>query len=309
MISYETARKRVEHAKKHGLEETLRHFQITLETLKRYARITREDTAEPDQEPQLPKILVLDVETTPLLIYTWGIYKPRPNHYDIFQDWHLLSWAAKWLLDDQIFSDVLHPEEAKAHNDARICKSIWKLVNEADIIIAHNGKQFDMKRLNARFMLNGLKPPAPYLIIDTLIESRKIAGHSSHKLDFIGELIQGQGKLVNPRGLWKDCFWGDAEALKHMEKYNKEDVYLLEDVYLFIRPWIKNHPNVGVYMFADEPRCATCGGKSLYEEGSQASSVGMYRVYRCNECNSLSKERRTMLPLKNRRVLLSSATK
>jgi hypothetical protein len=205
-----------------------------------------------------------------------------------------------------MMSDVLTPDEAKAHNDARICKSIWELVDEADIIIAHNGVNFDMKKLNARFMLNGLKPPSPYRIIDTLQAIRQAAGHTSNRLDYLGEIIKGEGKLSNPKGLWKDCFWGDAQALLHMEKYNREDVYLLEDVYLFIRPWIKSHPNVGVYMFAGESRCATCGSKSLYEEGMQTTNVGMYRTFRCNECGALSKERKTMLPVKNRKVLLAS---
>jgi len=157
-------------------------------------------------------------------------------------------------------------------------------------------------------MLNGMKPPTPYRIIDTLTSVRSVGGFTSNKLDYLGKLVKGEGKLENPRGLWKDCFWGDPEALKHMEEYNKEDVFLLEDIYLFIRPWIKNHPNVGVYMFADEPRCAICGSSSLYEEGVKTTNVGMYRTWRCNDCGGLSKERRTSIPLKNRKVLLSSIT-
>jgi hypothetical protein len=307
MISNKSARERVEFAKKHGLEETLKHFQITLESLKRYARRARED--EPDQEPIMPKILLLDVETSLLLLYAFEIFKPRPRHTDIFQDWHMLSWAAKWLLDDQIYSDVLTPEEAKAHNDARICKSLWEYINDADVIIGHNARGFDVRKYNARFMLNGLKPPSPYTVIDTLVESRKMAMHTSHRLDHISKLFGGSGKLKNPEGLWRDCFWGKPEALIQMDKYNKEDVYALEDAYLFMRPWIKNHPNIGVWMFANEPRCATCGSKSLYEEGVTTTNVGMYRTFRCNDCKSISKERRTMIPAKNKKILLTSSNK
>jgi hypothetical protein len=305
MITKESAQERVEYAKREGLEKTLAHFKISLDSLERYARLLREDTGESLEEEYKAKILVLDIETSPILMYTWTLYKPRLNHYDIYQDWHMFSWAAKWLLDDEVYSDVLTPEEARDHNDARIAKSLWEKVNEADMIIAHNGKDFDVKKFNARFMLNGIKPPSPYRIIDTLFEIRKVAGHTSNKLDFLAKLMTGEGKLENPRGLWKDCFWGDPEALAHMEKYNREDVFKLEDVYLFIRPWIKGHPNVSLYSFADESRCITCGSKNLYEESIYTTNTGMYRVFRCNDCQALSRARKTMLPAKNNKVLLA----
>jgi len=307
MISNESAQERVEFAKKNGLEKALEHFQITLESLNRYNRLLRDGTGEP--EPEMPKILVLDVETSPILLFAWQLFKPRPNHTDIYQDWHLFSWAAKWLLDDQVFSDVLTSEEAKAHNDSRICKSLWEYINEADIIIAHNGKAFDVRKYNARFMLNGLKPPSPYTVIDTLLESRKMALHTTHRLDYLSKLFGGSGKTNTPKGLWRKCFAGDPESLLLMEEYNKGDIFILEEAYLFMRPWIKSHPNVGVYMFADEPRCAVCGGKSLHEDGEVASNIGLYRTFRCNDCNSFSKERKTLVPLKNRKVLLVSSTK
>jgi len=302
-ISEAKLREIIRYYDSHTEYETITAFGIKEDTFRRYLCKAKH------LELELPaRILVLDIETTPILLYAWTIHKPHPNHYDVFQDWHLLSWSAKWLLDEKIMSDVLSPEEAKAHNDARICESMWSLLDDADIIIAHNANRFDVGKMNTRFMLNGMKPPTPYRIIDTLTSVRSVGGFTSNKLDYLGKLVKGEGKLENPRGLWKDCFWGDPEALKHMEEYNKEDVFLLEDIYLFIRPWIKNHPNVGVYMFADEPRCAICGSSSLYEEGVKTTNVGMYRTWRCNDCGGLSKERRTSIPLKNRKVLLSSIT-
>lgn len=306
MISIEAARERVKYAKRYGVEQTLSHFNLTIYTLKRYERMVRQYERQYNNPDHPAKILVLDIETSPLLIYAWGIFKPRPTHNDIYQDWHLLSWAAKWLLDDQMYSDVLTSEEAKAHNDARICKSVWEKVDEADIIIAHNLDRFDGPKLNARFLLNGLKPPSPYRSLDTLKAARGAFAHTSNRLDYLEKLLGGEGKLENPKGLWKDCFQGVPEALLQMEKYNCEDVYLLEDVYLFIRPWIKSHPNVGVYMFANESRCAICGGDSLHEESVHTTNAGMYRVFRCNDCGGLSRERRTMLPLPSRKVLLAS---
>lgn len=302
MISKESARERVEFANTNGRKEALKHFQITLASLNRYARLIEEQ----NPEPKLPKILLLDVETSLIALFVFSLYKPHPTHNDILTDWHLLSWSAKWILDDKIMSDILTPEEATAHDDERICKSIWELVDEADIIIGHNSVRFDMKKLNARFMLNGMKPPSPYRNIDTLQSIRGAAAHTSNRLDYLGKMIRGEGKLENMKGLWHRCFHGDPESLLQMEAYNREDVVLLEDVYLFIRPWIKSHPNVGVYVLSDKPVCAICGSDSLHEDGIQTTNAGMYRTFRCNKCGSFSKERKTSLPIKNRKVLLAS---
>ena len=73
----------------------------------------------------------------------------------------MLSWSAKWQFEDEIMNDVVTPEEALNEDDERIAKSIWKLIDEADIVISHNGKNFDHKMLNMRWLINGIVPPTP----------------------------------------------------------------------------------------------------------------------------------------------------
>ena len=305
MISAQSAKEKVDYAEEHGVEEAISHFRINAKTLKRYIRFLN----GPHIDFGTPKILVFDIETAPMTVFVWGLYKQRINHENIITDWFKLSWSAKWLHEDDIMSNVLTSEEAKNNDDKRITKSLWKLLDECDIVIAHNAKSFDIRRVNSRFMLHGLKPPSPYNVIDTLKESQKIAAHASHRLDYLGQLVRRKGKMETDYGLWKRCYNGDPEALFYMEKYNKEDVLLLEEVYLFMRPWMKTHPNIALYMFANEPRCTKCGSKSLHEEGASPTATGLYRTYRCNDCGGFSKERKTMVPLKNNRVLLSGVTK
>ena len=115
-----------------------------------------------------PKILIFDIETSPMASYTWGRWKQNVSLDQTISEWFMLSWSAKWLNNPNMMSDALTPEEVSREDDARITRSIWHLLNEADIIIAHNGVKFDTPKLNSRFIINGLMPPTPYRQIDTL---------------------------------------------------------------------------------------------------------------------------------------------
>ena len=80
----------------------------------------------------LPKILLFDIETAPMEVYVWGLYKQFIPHTNIIKDskgeeksWYVLSWAAKWLYDENVVSDIVTPEETKTRNDKRVLQSIW----------------------------------------------------------------------------------------------------------------------------------------------------------------------------------------
>ena len=180
---------------------------------------------------KLPKILMLDIETTPIPVWAWSLGKQYVQTHSMMKDsngkiidWYVLSWSAKWLYDDEVLSDVLTSKEAIDRNDKRVLESAWKLLDEADIIIAHNGDKFDLRKIKARFLSNGIMPPMPYKTIDTLKVARKEFALTSNKQDYITRLLGVQKKLDTDFQLWVDCMNGDTEALKKMEEYNKHDV-------------------------------------------------------------------------------------
>jgi uncharacterized protein YprB with RNaseH-like and TPR domain len=148
------------------------------------------------------KVLILDIETAPISAYVWGIWQQNVGTHQIQSDWFCLTWAAKWLFEDKVYSGKLKPKEATNQNDKRIIEGIWALVNEADIVIAHNGQKFDMPRLNSRFILNGLQPPLPYQIIDTLLHIRRQFGFTSNKLDYVNKLLNLERKKETSFELW-----------------------------------------------------------------------------------------------------------
>lgn len=309
MISTQSAQQRINYAEKYGIEATLEYFNIALESLKRYQRALKDPI---EIKPLgLPNILLFDIETAPMEVYVWGLYKQRINHENVIQDWYVLSWAAKWLFSAETMSDVLTPEEAKNGDDKRICKSMWDLFESVDIVCAHNGRRFDIRRLKSRWILHGMKPPSPYQTIDTLLESRKMAAHSSHRLDYLGQIMHNKGKLETDYSLWKRCKHGDPDALFYMEKYNKEDVILLEEVYLSIRGWIKSHPNVGIYMETNESVCPNCGNTHLHEVGDYVTPAGAFRAFRCENptCGAIMRMRISQIPLAKRKNLMISTAR
>ena len=85
------------------------------------------------------KILLFDIETTPMQVFVWGLFGNKYiNHDNVIEDWNILSWSAKWLFDSHVMSDIQTPNEAKRRDDSRVCRGIHNLMDKADIIIAHN---------------------------------------------------------------------------------------------------------------------------------------------------------------------------
>ena len=232
-----------------------------------------------------PKILLFDVETSFYHFVGWGTYKQYIQHYQITEHQYIISWAAKWLYDDNVQSDVVTSEESKNRDDKRILKSIWKLLDEADIVIGHNGDRFDIRKLRWRFISEDMQPPSPFRIIDTLKIARREFFAPSYKQDFLTKYFQLQNKLETNFQLWQDCEAGDPEKLEEMVEYNRHDVMGLEQLYLKIRPYIHNHPNLGVLM--DKDVCPTCGADDIVETNSEyITSANRFLVYRCNSCKT-----------------------
>lgn len=285
-----------------GAGKLSKRFKTTRETIYTAKEIVRKDIKKH------AKILIFDIETTPLEAYVWQtqVWKARISDDNVISRWYMLTWSAKWLGDNKIMSMRVTGEEALREDDERIVAGIWGLLDEADIVIAHNGDAFDIPNLNTRFLVNGLSPTRPYRTIDTLKVAQRQFGFSHNSLNALGRVFELGEKLETGFDLWRRCKNGDDEALRRMEEYNRGDVELLENVYLKMRAWIKGHPNVGVYMESDDKVCAVCGSDDLVPDGYYTTNSGKYRAYRCNSCGcSHTRDRKNIYP-KDKRANLAS---
>jgi hypothetical protein len=235
-----------------------------------------------------PKILLVDIETAPMLAHVWGLWDQTIGLNQIKADWHILSWSAKWLDSPEIF----YKDQRKAKDiskDKSLLLPLWRLLNKADIIVTQNGKSFDEKKLNARFIQNGMKPPSSFKHIDTKLIAKKRFAFTSNKLEYLAKALGAKTKKMKSKkfqgfDLWSECLKGNLAAWKEMERYNKADVLALESVYLKLRPWDQS-VNFEVYADKGVMTC-NCGSTDFHKNGKAYSALGIYSRYRCRKCGA-----------------------
>lgn len=253
------------------------------------------------------KILLFDLETSPMISYHFGKWGVNINDDDIIQDWKILCFSAKWLFEDKMLSFKMTKKELKTFDDSRLAKELWKLLDEADIVIAHNANKFDIKRSNTKFLENRLNLPSSYQVIDTLLHARKKFAITSNRIDYIGQYLNVGRKIETPKGMWREVMKGNYKMLKTMSEYCDGDIRLLEDVYLEMRPYIVPHPNVSLYITENVKACTCCGSKNLENTGkSYSTTVNTFDLYRCVDCGSLMRDRVSNMTLGQRKKILSS---
>ena len=247
----------------------------------------------PTTKTNKAKILLYDIETAPNLVYTWGVYEQ--NALEVVRPWYILCFAYKWLDEPTTkvvaLTDFEKEYKKDPENDYKVVEALHDLFNEADIIIAHNGNNFDQKKVSARFLVHGFDPPVNYRQIDTLKEARKHFKFDSNRLNDLGAIL-GVGEKVSTGGfqLWKDCMAGDTAAWNKMKKYNKQDVVLLEQIYKTLRPWIANHPNVATLNLLMDG-CPKCGSQNMQKRGIRHNKTTSYQTYQCQSCRGYSRDR------------------
>jgi hypothetical protein len=258
-----------------------------------------------------PRILTLDIESSPLESWTWGIWDQNVGLEQIKTEWTILSYAAKWLGQKKmIYEDTGGRGKHKVRDDKPLMKGIKALLDEADIVIAQNGRRFDVRKINARLIMHGYGPPSPYRVIDTMIVAKKYFAFTSQKLAWTSKYLATEQKDDHKKfpgfKLWVACLEDNPAAWAEMKKYNKQDVKSTEEVYLTMRPWINDHPNLGVFAFSEAPVCPKCGSPELTRNGGRRSvkQQGMYQRYQCKKCGGFCRSKQTLLPLEKRRSLM-----
>jgi hypothetical protein len=240
----------------------------------------------------MAKILLVDIETAPNIAYVWGAWKQNVGQKQWLNKSHIMSFAAKWLGKD----GIVYFENRKA-NDKRIVSQLFSLLDEADIVIAHNAKKFDIPVILGRGVVHNLLPPSPFHIVDTLLVARQEFRFVSNSLanlsEELGVSVKDDHKKFPGFELWLECLRNNDEAWKEMKEYNVQDVVTLEQVYLKLRPYIRNHPNVVHHTVdAGDVHCPKCGSANIEWRGYYYTKAGLcYRKFRCKDCGGWGRAR------------------
>lgn len=231
---------------------------------------------------RIPRILLYDLEVSRDIVEGYGpTYEFKVVKTIRHQE--LMSLAYKWLGETKVHYIDRH--QFKTYRD--FVFSLWHLLDEADVVIAHNANRFDNKMSNRFFIKEEMTPPSPYRSIDTLQIARSGFKFQSNSLNALGEYLDlGKKEKITYADL-EDDFMSDnpsRKTLAAMKKYNIQDVVLLEKIYLRLLPYIKNHPNMAI--ISQRPSaCINCGDPdNLQSRGTAISNTAIYKRFQCQTC-------------------------
>lgn len=235
------------------------------------------------REPSAPRVLTVDIETSPNLCYTWGIWNQNVSLAQLIEPSRVLSFAAKWLGDRtvQYFSEHHHGREA-------MVRASWDLYNEADIVVTYNGVSFDNAHLRREWLLAGLTPPAPWVDVDLMVAIKRNFRFQSNKLAHVTEQVGLPSKIeTGGQSLWNAVMSGDSAAWAKFKRYNRNDVLITESLFLLLRHWLRL-PHDGLWS-GDLSSCYLCGGFDLRFSGLIRYKVTAYPSVTCGDCGAVNK--------------------
>ena len=231
-----------------------------------------------------PRILVLDIETSPNVAHVWGLWQQNVSLSQLLESTQVISFAAKWHGAKPVF---FYSDFHDSH-DVMVAKA-HELMDEADAIIHYNGTTFDIPHLKREFVKAGLTPPSPHKDIDLLRVVKKQFRLPSNKLQYVSTYLGLKGKVAHTgHEMWVKCMAGDAKAWQLFKKYNKGDVTLTEELYDVLLPWISSHPHRGLWT-GERESCQRCGSTQLQRRGEARTLLGVYPRLHCQGCGSWSR--------------------
>lgn len=258
-----------------------------------------------------PRIVTVDIETAPIVSCVWDLWDQNVGLEQIEVEWAIIAFSAKWLDRSKVaYMDTGGRGRARVYDDRALCRALWGILDEADIVVTQNGVSFDIKKINARLVEHGHKPYSPIKVVDTKLIAKRHFAFTSNKLAWMSEHLTDTPKDEHIRfpgfKLWRECRNDNPAAWAEMKRYNIRDVEATEKVYLSLRPWMAGHPNVAAYSGTEAMQCPRCGSQKVQSRGSAYTQSGQYTRIQCTACGGWSRTRYTENTTEKRHALLSN---
>ncbi len=233
------------------------------------------------------KVLLFDIETSLAQVYTYGLYDQNISIANVIEHPRMIAFTAKWLGKPKVFAFSEYHQSR-----TEMLTAMHELLDEADLVVGWNSKNFDVKWVNSEFMVENMLPPSPYKQLDLMQEVKRNARFLSNKLDYISERLLNDKKIeYNMARMWikvNNPNTSDAERKKEwnaMLKYAKKDTALLEPMFNDLLPWLRlPHP-----VQQGEDKCRNCGSHDLERRGVARTLNGTYQRYQCRSCGAWSR--------------------
>ena len=251
-----------------------------------------------------PRILNIDGEISPAVTASFKFWEASP--YRIYVPRKIISLSAKWYGEDETWcKSIADYSNYKPHefaplallyiDEKRLLKEFFERYAEADLIVGHNVKKFDMKFLRTRAAFYGLDPVENTPQEDTLVIIKKYFALESNKLDYACKYFGIEGKTEQRYDdLIDGCLAGDMQKWKTLKEYNIQDVVIDEQLYSKVAPWHTTHINLNRFRRSGKVSCKLCGasGDRLIRKGLDKSPIKWnLQKYRCKDCRHMFRGR------------------
>lgn len=240
------------------------------------------------EKTKSPSILYLDIESTLNIAGVWGVGKVHLTFENILKERQVSIVGYAWNDEkvQELHFDLNKYSYTKYDDDAdkALLQKVSKLIEQADLIVAHNGKYFDVSVMRSRLIKHKLPDFMPTLIDDSY-EKIKPIGFNSHKLDYLGKYLGEGRKTEHGFDLWVGIINKDRKSLDKQIKYCMQDVELLRKVYKRIVPYMKSSLNHAVFSGEAEV-CPQCGNKDCIRRGYKYSRLGKFVQFQCRNCGT-----------------------
>lgn len=230
------------------------------------------------------KILFWDIEVFPGVYYGWSKFHPP---FQQLEKSSINSICYKWAHKDKVESIHLSKKqhELDPRNEKPLIKKMLKVINQADLIVAHNGDRFDWKKFNARVLKYGLDPIRKPKLIDTLKMVKREAAFDSHRLGDLCTELNIKTKVETEKGLFTKALYSWKHYMALVD-YCRHDVLALEALYHKLMPHCK--PIINAAGLNNRLKaCSSCGSEALLKYGTYILNNGVeVQRYRCKDCGS-----------------------
>jgi hypothetical protein len=250
------------------------------------------------------KRLFWDVETSPNVMYSWRAgYKLNLGPENIVHERAMICNCFKFEGSEDIGS-----LEWDFGDDQSMIEEFAYVSKEADELVAHNGDKFDIRWFNARNLIHGLPPLPDYKTVDTCAIAKRKFYLNSYKLDYLANLLLGEGKVKTEFNLWKEISLpvmitemakqvnGEVKipkdmmdhykrSMNFMVEYCKRDVVILEKVFEKLQPYYKQKTHAGVAAGKERWTCMVCTSENVKLTKTRPTPMGMIqRQMYCKDC-------------------------
>jgi hypothetical protein len=262
------------------------------------------------------KVLIYDIETSPLKAYIWRCGDQVVRHTQLdpaFAEYKITTIAYKWIGDKTVH----------CLSEANKIEVFDEQVRKADVCIGKNSDNFDVKHINTQRMLQKLSPLPEWLETNDDLEKqlRKYFIFPSMSLDYISNQFGLGGKVKMEFQDWIDIenyklilsLYNNQESLAQLEEkdhicntlfkigylktvllgksaldkmivYNKKDVRDTENILLRIAPHVKLRHNAAKDS-SELLVCRQCGGTKLIPTKIIMSGKTKFQQFHCIEHN------------------------